>query len=212
MKKIIFLSLFLGLLFNVNAQDESTAEDSKGEKIQREFGFNSTFFVKQFLSFSNNNIGTSPYIFTYKRINEKNTALRMGLGMGVNVRNSPSSNGLHSNRINLDLRIGLEKRFLLSPKWLAYTGGDFLNSFSQLETSTIGGDNSVRDNEIGFGLAAVGGIQFFINKRLSLLTESSFQAKGSILMTHIDGENESTGTELDIDLLLPTTLYFVIHF
>ena len=173
--KIGCLVAFLSFTIATSAQDQTTPQPPL---FQHELGLNSTFFVKQFLSFNNFDSLATPYLLTYK-LRYKAYAFRVGVGGGRNktVRteegfvDSDTDNSYHYN-----LRLGVEYQQPIGKRWIGYFGMDFVKNLSLDELiNDTGFDRVTRRtivDEIGFG--PIVGIQFNIGQRFSIATEARF--------------------------------------
>ncbi len=221
MKKITTSLIFL-LACNFYSLAQSDISTKEEKSNTHEIGINSTFFIKQFLNFvSSSNIETSPFLLTYKRINKENIAFRFGIGMDIDA-NKSIDNGttIISSLSSVSYRIGGEKQFPLKKRWLSYVGADFINSIDNRRTKTTNDGNEFISNalDLGFGVGPVGGIQFNINNRLSLATESSFVLEivhSTESFKNSDNPNPNSSSEetsFKAHFILPTTLYFIVNF
>jgi hypothetical protein len=194
---------------------------------KHQIGINTTLFIKQFLSFSDNNImADNPYLFTYKYIGNKGTGLRTGLGFSF-VGNKNSSNGNvglvpDSTDSRFYFRVGYEKQFVLSKHWIAYGGIDVryqtektkvvttVSTFPQNQVSTISNKN------LNIGLGPVLGFEFIINKRMSLNAEATViyfynEQRKKIEDSRFPALNSDSYTSRSLaSISVPTTLFFIV--
>lgn len=209
-----------------------TTEESKekirfGEmpkgSITHELGINSTFFIANFISFSGNipNL-VSPYALHYKMWVGRH-GLRVGLGANYREQHddaTDNSGGFTSTTTQVDARIGYEFQLPLARRWNMYFGADLVyqyalssqknnSGFATVETSTTG-------NTLGGG--PVLGIQFFINERISLGTETTcyFQSEDIVDATRSDFQpqfdSEQHSTDKSFSFIPPTSIFVNIRF
>lgn len=227
--KNYMLSLLL-LFVSISLFAEELEESEKHEKkIGHELSVNGTFFVKQFLNFSNTSIEVSPYLLYYKLIAKEKNALRFGFGMNYSSENDPvegSEDNNFSRGIDIDYRLGWEHRFKLGKKWLVFAGVDLINSIEQNDSKTVSERNPpnlnvvtyLTDQTIGIGAGPVLGIQLKISERISLFTETSFVFRNDFIKSEVRRENSPLEDELDkktqtsIQFLIPTSLFCAIKF
>jgi len=230
-----------------------------GYHSHQELGGNITLFFKQIFNLSNSIFPTLPYDLTYKYICGRN-AFRAGLGFTlanssitnstVSTNSQPANSGgpdvaipTTNNQMNLFYRVGWEHRYRLDRRWSAYLGVDIAGQYGTNNSASSSTQNGLPNNysyvkntdnitiqSIGGG--PVGGIQFNINKKLSLFTEIPFyfqygnQKEVTVnyqdqLINNFSGSSyyqSSTNTQTIItktpkmSLTLPVTLYLALKF
>lgn len=219
-------------------------KDEKSEKnIHHEIGVNATYFMKQVFSLSSNTLPTQPYQLTYKLIAGKKIAGRLGIGADMSSQNttvSGSTTPRQTNNSNVFGRIGVEYRKQVSRHFLAYAGIDFVTQLINSKTTTStdpgsGGGSGfsqtvvTTDKNNGFGGGPVLGIQYYINKRMSLYTEMPItfltgHKSETVSTTTINNgggfgnptttydSNITNSTTNDFSIMVPVTLYFAVKF
>jgi len=189
------------------------AQETPTKPLKHEFGINTTLLIKQVLSFNANNIPFSPYFLTYKYALNNNTNLRAGAGIIVQ-KASTTENDIdkrYSKSYNMDYRLGIEKQNMLSDRWKVYYGLDFTYTYNEILAESA--FNSFNNQVKGFGAGPVAGIQFYLNKRLSLFAEASlYYSDINDRTTNTSnspfGQNSTTHSNiLRGEIKLPTTLY-----
>ncbi|MEM6262325.1 MAG: outer membrane beta-barrel protein [Bacteroidota bacterium] len=203
--------------------DSTSIPTKKRVPSGHEVGINATFFIKQLLDLSENDIATSPYLFTYRMAIGK-WGIRAGVG-GTNQRTETSEEGFADTETqqdySLDARLGVERLLPVGKRWMVNFGLDATTrlvgnvniietGFDRVETTT---------STTGFGFGPVMGIQFFFNEHLSLYTEGSFYYTFFTTTTERDftnfpqfndEEERVEGQELLNNL--PATLWLVYRF
>ena len=163
-----YILIFAFLFFGFGAGSAQVPLDPVKYK---EFGLNMTGLVSNFIPFNSTKLGIQRYAFAYKytRIKKKSgklATLRLGLG----VDNIFDEN----NSFNFNFRIGMEKKRKLSEKWTFISGNDFILFVEPVNVNAK--DFFFEDApKIGVGYAHPFGIEFHINNRVSLYTETSLQ-------------------------------------
>lgn len=184
-------------------------------------GMNGTSFVKNFLSFNDvNSMGSSPFQFTFRYITTSNFAMRAGLGISaLNFEEKDGDNVQKVNSNSLDISIGFEKRSVVAKRWLVFGGLDLIavSDISTSSTSSSGQIFTSKSNSSGGGAAPLFGIQFNINDRISLSTETQLR----VLYTKGKETFESPGnnttspeetTTLSVTPILPGFIHFNVLF
>lgn len=213
---IIFLLLFSFIGIDIKAQDDSI------QPSRFQFGINATYFVSNFLGLNQNELDLGPYAFTGK-LRLKKTYLRMGLGGQASNRtlaNDFTANIFDRKSQIVDLRVGLEWQKKLDKRWVFYYGLDALfgTELHQTIARNSFDDVATKFTKIYSGGGPIIGIQFDINKRISLGTESSFYISGiseteRTSFNNFPEQNTSkTDNSLEFDTAIPTELFFIIHF
>lgn len=185
MKKCIyFVFVVFGFFLSVNGQDSIKPIVTK--KHLNEFGLDMTPFLKFYFNFSQNGGYYYPdnYFLTYRRY-FKIGNIRAGIGGNYSYSEEPSLYNGDSLNINyykkekaIELRIGYEFFQNLSRRWQVYYGIDARAgyAYSKIDAQYWNGgySNGIETKFKGIGLAPILGIRLKVNRRLSLLTESSF--------------------------------------
>ncbi|MGB1247440.1 MAG: hypothetical protein ACPG4Z_01040 [Chitinophagales bacterium] len=233
MKKLLILCItFISVYSTTIAQKDK--KEYINEKSKHEIGVNATFFVKQFFNFSNTTLEISPYAFSYKFISKNNHAFRTGIGMDFRALNDPAEEDddldIKNSSINLDWRVGYEKQVAISKKFIFTGGVDFVNdmriqtvkSTQNLFVGPIGppleSEVKTTNSEIGFGVGPVIGFQVNFTDRIGLYTESALIMKQTMIKNETkvseapDLDTKDKSSEIRMDFVLPTSLYFAIRF
>jgi len=156
MKKYLFI-FFVTYSTLIFGQGEDDAYKYK----TREIGLNATPFISTFISIGETSLKDQVAAFTFKTINAKNNAFRLGLGVQIENSGFGSDNSFH-------IRVGFEKRRLIKNNWWYYWGADILLN---VEDALFEDPNPSFGS--GFGLGPVFGLFYEINEMISLSTESS---------------------------------------
>lgn len=233
MKKIFFLFSFVSLNLASYAQGPETNPLSLTEAPylgKHRIGVNTTFFVKQFLNFSNTNLATSPYLLTYDYIFNGSHALRAGLGIDYSrIKTNPDNTNTDriTSNFSTDVRIGWAKYLNTAPtfgkatRWVPYVGADLVMGIANSKVTgsgTFGDDVVTRNNSWSAGLGGVAGMTFRLSHSVSLGTETSFYARYSNQVQKVSSTlnpflNTTDVTDSQtVKITLPTTLYLIFHF
>ncbi len=179
--KLKLSTLTLGLLslcISLFAQDEAA------KKVQHEFGLNISSLAKNFIAFNSENLDPVPYVLKYKLINtnsQKNKVSAMRFALGFNVSHNILGEGLLIHRKKLTklfFILGFERQYRISKRWGLISGFDIIPSFDRTKIYKNSAFSGV-EGELGrsktfrIGCGPFIGIQFFINDRISLTTEST---------------------------------------
>ena len=191
--------------------------------VTHELGINSTFFIANFISFSGNipNL-VSPYALTYKMWVGKH-GFRSGIGANYRERSDDGNNGsstFTSTTTQADVRLGYEYQLPLARRWNMYFGADLVYQYSlskQKNSTTFESVTTTTEgNTLGGG--PVVGIQFFINERISLGTETTcyFQNADVVQSTHStlqpEFDSSSYSNTKSFSFIPPTSIFVNIRF
>ncbi len=188
MKKIALAAiLFTGCLQNGIAQTENNSTAGAKEKSTEMYiGVQLNALIRQVFNFNNTsaNTNTNPYLLNYS-INSRKSGLGLRFGVGYNYNSSTTNDGITKTEINLNdlqLRLGGEKVFKLSKKWVTGAGVDIV--YNNNDDHTI---NTVNSGSIGGGqktdtkttIATYGGgpqgwLRYHISEKVLIGTEASF--------------------------------------
>jgi len=227
MKNLFCIFIVIIFPFFVNAQNEDHGEEHHEKKrhldLFHEIGINGTFFINQFLNFSDKEIPQSPYLLTYKIGNRKH-AIRFGVG--TTFKESEKSVETFDDTetlkdFTLDLRLGYEYRNTLGNRWIGYFGVDFIyNQIIDEQINNSGFDIvTISNNKSGLGGGPILGLQFKLTNKLMLGTEGAFyfsqsENKSRTTFENFPGFNTETEIikEKEIITYLPATLYLIFRF
>ncbi|NNC93974.1 MAG: hypothetical protein HKN92_00320 [Chitinophagales bacterium] len=213
---ILFLAFGLFLTNGVLAGEE-ISDDKK-----HEISLNATTFIKDFLTFNNSTVSLlNPYLLNYKYYFGK-SAIRTGIGFDFSSSKTSDINDfeLKSRIHSIDYRIGMEWKNRLANRWMLFYGFDVIYNRNKSTVITDNGFDVTTDLEMsnGIGTGPVLGIMFLISERIRIYAESS------IYYIHADTKDETlfesfpefdiknTGSSDDLNLNLPTSVFFAITF
>lgn len=174
---LVFLFLFAGHW--LSAQDKPSNDDFLPNVRHGEIGLNISNTLGSFFGTADNALTTDPY-FVSLRIGHAKHRLRMGFNFKIKDRDAPDSNGsLKEKQTKVDVRIGYERVYGVSPRVALYWGIDgVLNAnVERVEASSIfGGSSILKQETFGFGGGPVLGVMYRLHPRVTLSTESSLYA------------------------------------
>jgi hypothetical protein len=221
------MKLKLILIAFILCTTATIAQTEDEAKPAHQIGVNASLFIKQFLSFNETSTTLSPYMLTYKYI-EDNQGWRIGAGaFNTNTKtNTNSLSGLTSNTtLTIDTRLGYEWQKGLDKRWLVYYGVDGTYSYSKTRsTNTVQTgafppktEEMISSSEsFTIGGGPVLGMEFKINKRISLNTETTAyfsynETRRREVNTFFIGFERNDYTAFSRVLVsLPTSIFFII--
>lgn len=211
------IGLFLLITSQTFSQSTETTDQGKGQIM---LGMNATSFVKNFLSFNEvSTTGSSPFQFTFRYITPSNFAFRAGLGVAAVNSEDKGDDDVTKNSIStFDISLGFEKRSMVAKRWTVFGGVDLLATSDMSTSENTSGDFKFKstNRSSGGGVAPLFGIQFNINDRISLSTETQIR----IVYTTGKQTTETTGstptssesTGVSATPLLPGFIHFNVSF
>lgn len=222
MKHIISICLLLSATVLFASADSLNTTPAKF-KPQHQVFVNTTFFLKQLINLSNQNIAISPYIVGYKCFFNKNHGLRLSLGGNFSKKTEfPDTVSVRINRnYAFDYRIGYEYRHAFGKKWFLQAGVDFAGRYAFTGAKVNSKFDIVTTNTTGnmVGGGPFLGIQFQINNRIALFTETAFYYSYGWNKRKVNSDsfpqqnlNRNTDNEMKGEFILPTSLFFVFQF
>jgi hypothetical protein len=178
MKKLFLVStMFISLTI---AYSQTTVPDTTKKEFKNVISIEATGILRQFINQPNYN---SPYMIGYKRIFKSN-ALRIGLGITSYKTIINDAMSIQSKYNNFYLGIGFEHYSYLTKRWNLYIGADAIISYRK-SSSLISFSSTSNQTYTTYGISPLLGLQFKINSRLSVSTETSY----AILYTISDNSN-----------------------
>ncbi len=200
--KLTYL-LLLSLLFSnlLLAQDQ---QHVFSEEAPRQVGLNVTAFVKNFIT--PNEQPTVPdqgVDFWFRKMRSPGKNSRFGVGLGF-TQTSFDSNKFNS--LTLQLRGGQEFYRDFARRWRAYIGWDTGILFNRSVTDfDLGEEFIATDFTTGFGMVL--GVQWAINKHLSLSTEAQYSLFGTF-----SKQDEDSATTFGLMMQQPVSLQLNYHY
>lgn len=198
------------------------AQEEEKTPSRHQIGINATYFTSNFLGLNQNDLILGPYAISYK-LRMKKTYLR--LGFGGKASNSTRENDFAANIFDrktqiFDVRAGLEWQKPLTDRWLLFYGIDAIVGGAFNQTIALSSFDEVVNNinKTYFGAGPEIGIQFFINDRISLSTESTFYTKAvyeveKTSFRNFPNQNTNESVVLaEFETAIPVELFFIIHF
>ncbi len=159
---LLLLGVLLILQCNLYGQQKEVSSDFYPEfrKKYRTVGLNMTPLLVQFIPFNRSNpLVTGPFYIATKRYYKKNLAVRFGIGLDIDI---------NQEDVFANVRIGWEKRKVISGRWAYYGGIDLM---------FIGGDLNIpgtkSEDSASIGLAPMWGFEFALTKHIKLSTETA---------------------------------------
>ena len=236
MKKSILLSFLLaGGVATSYAQDKADVLPAQ-PMFQHQVGVQMNELIRQVFNFNNTATATvaNPYLLMYTLTHSK-TGFGLRLGAGYIQRTFVDDDGVNARdgKINdLNLRVGLEKSFVLSNRWSAGAGADFVYADKNNETKSIlkAADTTITQitsNTGNIGGGAMGWLRYHITKNVLIGTEASFYYRVGHITQTIDVTRRdfsiparpmiTTSTKIDNDesegvFSLPTVFYLIVKF
>ncbi len=210
MKKTIILTLFIGICFTAYAQDTNEVP----EKPTIELAVNASGVTNLLLGGDGEAQEQVPYLFAFKIIGEEGQTFRTAIGGRLDyTENSDTERKDADNAI--DIRVGYEKQWQLSPKFVTATGIDVFYGHSLMVSESSFSTTENKTSNYGTGL--VWNIQWMISEHLSLYTETGlyYQHVVSVDEVRFDGGNDpspETTIENKFKAILPASLYLAVRF
>lgn len=224
------------IAITATAQEDPVSPKSK--IFEHQVGVQANELVRQVFNFNNNNNTlNNPYLLTYS-LNWKKPGIGIRLGVGPDFRSFKDDDGIvqQENNINvMNLRLGLEKTFVLSDKWSAGAGVDYVlaNDVSYTKTFTRTFDSTSTDiasNTATKGYGAVAWLRYHITPHILIGTEASFyyrkgdfrqdisittKTQGGIIGQPSVFETKITKIDNEVEFgtfNLPMVLYLIVKF
>lgn len=162
MKKSTTLFLLLLAAAAAFSQNDSLA-------LRRQFGFDAAGFFDRYLIFGSGGGATStPFYLSFKKMKDGKIT-RMGLGADLSVKESGTTGVNSTHRVHF--RVGGERFHDFGKRWRAFYGTDFRLLFGFTGIGNTGNNAT----QVFLGPAPLFGLQFRLNERLSLATETAYQ-------------------------------------
>lgn len=237
MRKFILLLSLTVITLSAFAQQDSVERSASGQKMfVHHLGVQINQLIQQVLNFSGNtsNNLNNPYLLVYSLTYQK-IGVGLRIGAGYNYKSFTQDDGVTSNETRLNdyqLRVGLEKSFILSRKWSAGAGLDFIytnnDDYTKSVVRSIDTTTTITKSKIpSSGGGAMAWLRYHLTDRILLGTETSFYYqqgtnKQDISVTRHKNGNLSmpvTTTNTNVDnkngsgtFSLPIVFYLLVKF
>lgn len=226
-RQLRILSLLVALLTLGTARGQGFAPmDSVARNNELSVDVNG--FIRQFIPNNVDPLGSPyyyqpTYLLSYKR-SLGGSALRFGLGGQYSMDSDTGGYNSHTDYTDYNWRIyfraGWERRWSLNHRWSCYAGMDGLLGTGRglsHNFNTQAGRPDIRTTFKSFGAGPVLGIQFHLNRRISLYTEASLYWLYQETGTHYDFEDDANdrkglSTRGTILFTYPIAVWFAVAF
>ena len=225
MKQIFLISFFIAFFYMEGFAQTDTSNVIKKVRVKNHphyLSINGTFFLQQFFNFTTSTavITPSPYIIEYKYL-PNHHGFRFDAGGSFSLKKSflDSSQVQITNATSFNFRAGYVYQRKITNRWSFFTGVDVVSTIS----TSLSRDNTVEDivsiknNSYAVGAGPSLGIQFAINNRIGLFTETALYyeyvfSNQNTTSINFPESNLSTGSrENDLKFIIPTSLFFYIR-
>lgn len=224
MKQPLLLLFFMAFVLSGFAENDSISTKKKmdGKGHAHYISVNGTFFLQQFFNFSSNNtiITPSPYIVEYKFL-PKHHGFRFDVGGSFSQKKDflDSSQIQINSTTSFNLRLGYIFQKKVSKKWSVFVGGDVVSTISKstLRNNTVVDIVTTGTKSYAVGVGPSLGIQFAINNRIGLFTETAFYyqyviSKNEVTSLNFTDTNTSTKSiENSLKFVIPTSIFFYVR-
>jgi hypothetical protein len=177
MKRTLSIAFIAIAPFLCHAQDVAT----KSPKLEHHIGVQVNDLIKQTFNLANNTAANNnPYLITYNINNSKGWGLRVGAGYTLRgIANDNGVNSVKSDIDDLNMRLGVEKKFNLGGRWSTGVGLDGLYNNDKNNTETVvrafdTTTTKTRSLTTSYGGGAMAWLRFNITNRVVIGTEASF--------------------------------------
>lgn len=235
MKRAIAFAIAVITALPSFAQSDAPTTTSE-KRFVHQVGVQMNELVRQVFNFNNSAAtNTNPYLLIYS-INHVGTGLGLRTGFGYNYQSFTNDDGITRRTSDIDdlnARLGLEKRFVLSNRWTAGIGLDATYRLNNNYTkSTIRGFDTVTTTTTSkissLGGGAMGWLRYNITSRVLIGTETSYyystgtQTDNIVITRRVfngtpGGQLESATTSVDDKLkegklAVPIAFYLIVQF
>ncbi len=220
--RLLFTTSALCLCISLFAQSNQPSPTPPTPRTW-EIGINATSFINAFLSFNDVTSGSGNYLFSLKKLDAQQKGMRLGLNLDFNNEKADLNN-VEGTRINdlaaVSMRWGKEWQIPVYNRWYLLTGYDFLGSYRYSSSKTDSDTDLVKisTNSFSLGAGPFLGVQFRINERIGLFTESTLYFIHARQVNKVDSENfpsqdqKRKSSSNSLDLQTPFSLFFYFKF
>lgn len=211
-------AIFTFLVVSGFAQEETAAPTRLATHY---IGIQANQLLRQLFSLSNTSAPiNNPYLMTYS-VNSNATGVGLNLGLALNYNQFGDDVGtLHrETKINdFSFRIGIEKKSVLSKKWILACGADIVIDNTKNSTKTTDPVSSSQTSETtskitGWGLGPRVAIYYQIGEKILLGTEANYYFKSLTTTNEFKDSFSSDKDEIDIkrfQLNVPAVIFLVL--
>jgi len=211
MKKPLILVMLIGFCLTAYSQDTNESTP----KPTYELGVNASGMTNLLLGGDGEAQAQVPYLFTFKAIGERGYAFRSAIGGRLDYSEATDTERREYDN-GIDIRMGYEKQWRLSPKFITSVGIDAFYGYSLMVSESSFATTENKTWNVGTG--PVWGVQWMISEHLSLYTETALyyeHLSSTDEVTFDDGggnSNPETTVEKKFKAILPASLYLAVRF
>jgi hypothetical protein len=193
--------IFLGGMLLVASVGVAQKDSTNAKVVDHYIGIQANQLLRQLFNLSNNSSAVvNPYLINYS-LNSIRTGWGLNAGIGYTVNSSDVTQGNVTTdaKINsFSFRIGVERKVLLSKKWMVSYGLDLLadkNDNTTTSTTQFSGQTNATEIDLitkdsGFGPRFT--LNYYVTPKIILGTEASYYYKA--INVHQKTSNTSSGS------------------
>ena len=198
------------------------AQEAEKTFNRNEIGLNATTFIANFLSLSSDSPNPGHYLLNYRLYSTPTKAFRVGFNLNVANQNEKidfnTDQAVNSQLLNL--RIGWERQVHIKQRWGIMYGFDVLFNYDNRTINTTQFSDFVKSSTrmMTSGIGPYLGVQFNINDRIGLFTESTFyftynQERSEDVFSNFPNESISDKVNsFAFNSTFPTAIFFFVKF
>lgn len=216
-----FCLLFLGLLLMGQAPDRTRRSTNQKDKRWHELELNTVFLLQEVFGAREAGDLQEAYLVGFKT-GKGNIGWRFGLGASFDLKQEKESlvDIRDQTAYTLRARLGIEWRKQLLERWQLISGidGVVVSNFKKDVTTSSFDRISTEDEELAIGGGPLVGLRFWLNEKISLATETGFQAFYVRKVASVDSQNlpdfdsKLVTFEYPFRFSPPVNLYLIIRF
>jgi len=210
MKKPLIFVVLIGFCLTAYSQDNKESTP----KLTYELGVNASGVTNLLLGGDGEAQAQVPYLFTFKAIGEQGHTFRSAIGGRLDYSKATDTERRDYDN-GIDIRMGYEKQWRLSPKFVTSVGMDVFYGYSLVVSESSFATTENKTWNVGTG--PVWGIQWMISEHLSLYTETGlyYEHLSSTDEVTFDGGSNpdpETTVEKKFKAILPASLFLAVRF
>jgi Outer membrane protein beta-barrel domain len=206
---------------NFKEEKEKKKQENDNRKTYVELGVNVTGAIASAGFRQADSLQNSDPFFLHLKLVSHRFGVRLGAGTSTLSKKKISEIDSRIQSVTAsDFRLGLDYQIPIDNRWRIYAGFDLISGYKkgQNDYSNAGGITKIRYTEKSIGGGPLLGLQFHLNKRISLQTEAALYLVNTTTEKNLSYSDikvppsNSSGSNWTMPIGVPRSMFVIIRF